>query len=147
MSQISHLYLDKKVESRVYEVFVECIANASTSESVNRLVADLLSPTERLMLAKRLSIALLLIKKYDQRTISKWLKVSLGTVSKVSLVLQKGNGGYNQIIHTVLRKEELQELIRKVDDALAQILPPLSRNWKSYRRRRWEEKMNDQKAF
>jgi uncharacterized protein YerC len=147
MSQISHLYLDKKVESRVYEVFVECIANASTSTSVNKLIADLLSPTERLMLAKRLSIALLLIKKYDQRSISNWLKVSLGTVSKVSLVLQKGSGGYAQIIHTVLKKEELQELIRKVDDALSQILPPLSRDWKSYRRNQWEEKINDHKVF
>ncbi|MEK7532998.1 MAG: Trp family transcriptional regulator [Patescibacteria group bacterium] len=148
MTQISRIPLRKEVEQRVYEVLMESIAAARTRDTVVRLVDDLLSPTERLMIAKRLSIALLLLKHYDQRTISSWLKVSLGTVSKVSLALQRGRGGYQTVIATILGKEELQSLIRKIDDALANLFgPPPGRDWRSWRRRRWEAKMAAQKAF
>jgi len=147
MTQVSKNILHKEVELRVYEVLMESIASARTHETVNKLLDDLLSPTERLMIAKRLSIALLLMKKYDQRTISKWLKVSLGTVSKVSLVLQTGHGGYHSVIGSLLQKEELRAFIQKIDDALADIFPPRHRNWSRWRKERWEEKTKNNKAF
>jgi hypothetical protein len=99
------------------------------------------------MLAKRLAIALLLLKKYDQRVISRWLKVSLTTVSKVSLTLQTGKGGYQLIIGSMVRKEELHAFLRKIDDALADLLPPAGRNWSNWRRARWQEKIERQKPF
>ncbi len=68
MTQVSKIPLHKEVENRVYEVLMESIAVARSHETVNKLLNDLLSPVERLMIAKRLSIALLLMKKYDQRT-------------------------------------------------------------------------------
>lgn len=147
MTQVSRIPLRKEIEQRVYEVLMESIAVARSRNTVTRLLDDLLSPTERLMIAKRLSIALLLLKKYDQRTISRWLKVSLGTVSKVSLALQKGRGGYQAVIGSILRKEELKALIEKIDDALADMFPPVSRDWHHWRRQRWEAKIADQKPF
>jgi uncharacterized protein YerC len=147
MTQISRIPLQKEVEKRVYEVLLESIAVARTKNTVMYLINDLLSPTEQLMLAKRLSIALLLLKKYDQRTISTWLKVSLATVSKVSLILQRGNGGYHEVIGSVLKKEELHALIQKIDDALAELLAPRNLNMRSWRKRRWQAKMERIKAF
>ncbi len=147
MTQVSRIPLRKEVEMRVYEVLMESIAAAKSRDTVSRLLGDLLSPTERLMIAKRLSIALLLLKHYDQRTISRWLKVSLGTVSKVSVMLQSGKGGYLAVVGSLLRKEELKAFIQKIDDALADMFPPVGRDWRSWRKRRWEAKMASQKAF
>lgn len=148
MTQVSRVPLNKEIEKRVYEVLLESIAVARTHETVNKLLDDLLSPTERLMIAKRLSIALLLMKHYDQRKISQWLNVSLGTVSKVSLALQKGNGGYQSVIGSILKKEELKAFIQKIDDAMADFFPPpVGRDWSHWRRSRWEAKMKDKKAF
>lgn len=147
MTQVSKYPLRKEIEMRVYDVLMESIAAAKSRGTVERLIEDLLSPTERLMIAKRLSIALLLLKKYDQRTIAGWLRVSLGTVSKVSLVLQKGQGGYKSVIGVILRKEEFKALISKIDDALADMFPPVGRDWRHWRRARWEEKMSNQKPF
>ena len=126
---------------------MESIAAAKSHGIVNNLLDDQLSPTERLMIAKRLSIALLLMKKYDQRLISKWLKVSLATVSKVSLALQSGRGGYQSVIGSILRKQELKAFLDKIDDAIADMFPPRHRNWSHWRRQRWEEKLARQKAF
>ena len=147
MTQISKYPLSKEIEERVYEVLMESIAAANSKTTVHNLLNDLLSPTERLMIAKRLSIALLLLKKYDQRLISRWLKVSLTTVSKVSLALQSGRGGYQSVIGSILRKEELKEFLNKIDDAIAEMFPPRHRNWSHWRRERWEEKITRQKAF
>lgn len=147
MTQISKYPLTKEVEKRVYEVLMESIAVANSHSTVDSLLDDLLSPTERLMIAKRLSIALLLMKKYDQRLISRWLKVSLATVSKVSLALQSGHGGYQSVIGSILRKESLKEFLDKIDDTLAELFPPRHKNWSHWRRERWEEKMRDKKAF
>ncbi|EKD87334.1 MAG: hypothetical protein ACD_36C00134G0003 [uncultured bacterium] len=147
MTQVSRIPLRKEVEQRVYEVLMESVAAATSKSTVSRLLDDLLSPTERLMIAKRLSIALLLLKKYDQRTISRWLKVSLGTVSKISLVLQKGHGGYQSVIGSILRKEELKALIEKIDAALANMLPQFGRDLRGWRKRRWEARIANQKPF
>ena len=147
MTQVSRIPLRQEVEKRVYEVLMESVAAAKSHDTVSRLLDDLLSPTERLMIAKRLSIALLLLKRYDQRTISNWLKVSLGTVNKVSLSLQSGRNGYQSVIGIILRKEELKGFIQKIDDAMAEVFAPRNSNMRNWRRRRWEEKMADQKEF
>ena len=136
----------KEVEQRVYEVLMESVAAAKSHDTVSRLLDDLLSPTERLMIAKRLSIALLLLKHYDQRTISKWLKVSLGTINKVSLSMQVGRGGYQAVIGSILRKEELKGFIRKIEAELSTLLLPKTdrRHWQKIR---WQTKVGNQKAF
>ena len=147
MTQVSKHPLRKEIQERVYEEFTESLAMVKSKGQVDRLVDDLLSPTEKTMLAKRLSIALLLMKKYDQRAVSRVLKVSLGTVSKVSSAMQKGNGGYAMVVGSILKGESLRAFLQKLDDALADLMPPANRNWSNWRRERWEAKMEDQKPF
>ncbi len=147
MTQVSRIPLKKEIENRVYEVLMESIAAAKSHDTVNRLLDDLLSPTERLMIAKRLSIAFLLFIKYDQRTISKWLKVSSTTVSKVSLSMQVGRGGYRSIIESILRSEELKGFIQKIELALSDIILPKHVARSSWHQRHREAKMVSQKAF
>ncbi|MBI5613588.1 hypothetical protein HY947_01570 [Candidatus Gottesmanbacteria bacterium] len=147
MTQVSRLPLRRKVEQRVYELLLESIAAADSAPKVERFLSDLLSPTERLMIAKRISIALLLIKNYDQRTIAKWLKVSLTTVSKISTVLQRKSDGYKTIVSAILKKERFKSLLRNIDDAIGRIMPPLGRNWGHWKREQWKQKMEDHKPF
>ncbi len=147
MTQVSRIPLQKEVEKRVYEVLMECVMTTSTHDSVDHLLTDLLSPTERLMIAKRLAIALLLLKGYEQRVISHWLKVSLATVSKVSLAIQRGNNGYRIVIGSLLKKEKLEKFIQKIDDTLADLMPPMGKNWANWRRARWKKKVESQKIF
>ncbi len=147
MTQVSRIPLQKEVEKRVYEVLMESIVSASTHHAVDQLLNDLFSPTERLMIAKRLAIALLLLKGYEQRVISQWLKVSLATVSKVSLAIQRGNNGYKIVIGSLLRKEELATFIQKIDDTLADLMPPMGKNWTNWRRARFQKRLESQKIF
>ena len=147
MTQVSKRVLKKDIEDRVYDVLLESVASATSKGSVASLLEDLLSPTEKLMLAKRLSIALLLTKGYNQRAVTNILNVGLETVSRVSRSMQKGSGGYAQVAKAIIQNEKLKSFLQKIDDTLADILPPRHRDWSSWRRERWEAKVNATKPF
>lgn len=147
MTQISRIPIRKEIEKRMFEVFLESIAMVRTPDQVEKLVTDLLSPTEKVMLAKRLSIALLLYKQYDQRLISKLLRVGLETVSKVSRALKTGTGGYGMVTASILKQEKYQNFLQKIDDLLADLFPPRHRNWTNWRKERWQEKIRKTNPF
>lgn len=147
MTQVSKKFFKKDIENRVYEVLLESIASATSKGSVAILLEDLLSPTEKLMLAKRLSIALLLTKGYNQRAVSNILNVGLETINRVSRSMQKGAGGYAQVTRAIIQNEKLTSFLQKIDDTLADILPPRHRDWSSWRRERWEAKVKATKPF
>lgn len=146
MTQVSKYPVRKEIEERMYEVFLDSVAMVKTRGQVEKLIDDLLSPTERTMLAKRFSIALLLLKKYDQRAVSSILKVSLTTVNKISRALQKGTGGYGMVINAIVRQEKFHAFLEKLDDILADFVT-MGRKMPHWRRERWEAKIRDQKPF
>src|SRR3989338_6280058 len=146
MTQISKYPLRKEIENRMLEVFLDSIGMVKTREHVQKLIDDLFSPTERVMLAKRLSIALLLLKKYDQRTVARILNVSLGTVNKVSLALQKGNGGYELVVNSIVRQEKFHAFLEKIDETLLDIVTT-GHSLPNWRRVRWETKIRNRKPY
>lgn len=147
MAQVSRLPLRKEIEDRISDFFLEAIGEVSGKNEVGIFLNDLLSPTERIMLAKRLSVAFLLHKGYDQRTISRILKVSLGTVNKVSLVLKLSGEGYKRVIKKITNKEQMEEFWQKIDDFLSDLVLPKGRNWADWRKERFINKLKKQKPF
>lgn len=137
----------KEIESRIFEIFLTSLARVRRKTDVEIFIDDLLSPTEKMMLAKRLSIAFLLAKRCDQRTISELLKVSLSTVNRVSLRLQLGGKGYLRIIQEIIKDEKNDQFWQKLDDTISGIVPPKGTDWRNWRRQRWEKKMSRIKPF
>lgn len=147
MTQVSRIPLRKEIQNRVFEIFLISLAKVHKKEDVEIFIQDLLSPTEQMMLAKRLSIAYLLIRKYDQRSISKLLKVSLSTVNRVSLRLQLNGEGYEKVFRGISQEEKTNEFWQKLDDFINEIIPPKGRNWNNWQKQRWQERMSRQKPF
>ena len=147
MTQVSKQFLGKEIEKRVFEIFLSALSNIRGKEKIEIFLADFLSPTEKIMLAKRLSIAFLLHKGYDQRAISKILKVSLSTINRVSLRLQIGGEGYTKVINEIILNEKVDEFWYKLDDLISGLVPPKGRSWTHWRRELWEKKTSRQKPF
>ena len=147
MTQVSKKFLAKDIEGRIYEIFLRAVAEVKTQNEVEKFLNNLLSAAEKVMLAKRLSIAFLLFKNYDQRSICKTLKVSLGTVNRVNNELKLEGEGYRQVISKIVQMEKLGEFLQKIDDAIASAMPPKGQNWSEWRSKKWKEKMSRQKAF
>lgn len=147
MTQVSKIPLRKEIEKRMYEVFLDSVAIVQTRTQVQQLLTDWLSPTEKIMLAKRLSIALLLTKQYKQRQIAKLLHVGLETVNKVSRVIAQGGGGYEMVVSVFLKQEKQEAFWEKIDDALADMFPPRHRDWSRWHKERFEEKLLNKKSY
>lgn len=112
MAQVSKYPIRKEIADRIFELFIKTLINIKERDEAEKLVSDLLSPTERIMLAKRLTIAFLLEKGYDYRSIKDILKVSSPTIAAVNLARQYGSKGYKKLIDKISREESISKFLR-----------------------------------
>ncbi len=150
MSQVSRRHLDAVIEKRIYEIFVEIIRDLQTTTEVQSLLKDFFTPTERIMLPKRLCIAFLLLKSYDYRTIASYLKVSFTTVNKVSNSLKTGGKGYALVLDRLRKREEFEKQLDKVEQGIVSMLASFggpSRVWKNLERKQRIDSHRNRKLF
>ena len=118
MTQVSKYPISKEVADRLFEVFIKSLLNVRNSREAQDFVYDLFSPTEKIMLAKRIAIAFLLLKGYKYREISRLLRVSLTTIGSVNLSLKLGKGAYQKILERIAREEKLEDFFLNVAEKL-----------------------------
>ena len=135
MTKISRRYLNKELEKRMFELFLKTIVDIKNPDEARNFIEDLLSPTERLMLVKRLAIAILLSKNYTYDEIDDTLKVSRATIMTVSLWIKNGKNGYKKAVEKIMNTQRKEEFIDKVEEMLIQLSGP-----KMYGSRAFEKK-------
>lgn len=148
MSQVSKYPIHKDVEKRIFEVFKNTISYLHSSEDIEDFLEDFLSPIEKIMLAKRISIAILLTKGYSYPSIGKILRVTPSTIANVSLSLKYSGRGYKKIVEKILSDEKRDEFWQKIEDMLTETLPPKKgTDWSKWRSEYEREKWKKRKAF
>jgi Trp operon repressor len=111
MPHISRRKLNKNTQLKIHETLVKTVAKSSSLEKSNSLIEELLTPTEKIMLAKRLTIIILSMKGYSSYRISKILKVSHATVLRLS----KNTSQYKSIEKLISRKSVLKQIEKEID--------------------------------
>lgn len=91
MPQVSRRKLDKEVKQKIYESFYKALGLLGEKDA-KYFVNDLLTPTEKIMIAKRFAIAILLSQEWSYDAIRETLKVTQTTISSVSRVLTFSTG-------------------------------------------------------
>lgn len=147
MAQVSKYPITKDVEIRIYEILFKVIGDLKSPFEIKEFFDEFLSPVEQIMLAKRLSIALLLAKGYDYAAIRKTLRVSPPTISRVALSLRYMGKGYKRVVEKLLREEKIAEFFQKVEDVVLDHVPPKGKNWSYWRSEREAKKRTRRKAF
>ena len=118
MPQVSKYPISKDVYERIFDVFLKTLAGLKTKKQVSGFLKEFLTPTEQVMLAKRLAIAFLITKGYSYREIANILRVSVSTIGFASLDLKDGEN-YKKVIDKVLKNEEVDEFIENVGEKVA----------------------------
>lgn len=114
MSQVSKKVLNPKITQRLFENFWEMLANIKNPNDIKIFLEDFLSPTEKIMLAKRMAIAILFSKNYDHRSIASILKVSTSTVNNIARQLAIQTPGYQLLIKKYLDKQATREFLEEL---------------------------------
>jgi uncharacterized protein YerC len=136
MARISKKPINEKLLTKIYKLFYEVFSRYEGQDDFLSIIDDILSPTEKIMLAKRLAIIYMLIKKVDYRDITETLKVSSATVVFYSAMFYKKNSRIVNIISNMLKKEKVLNFL---DDFFTDIMirPGIYKgHWQMY----WDHK-------
>jgi uncharacterized protein YerC len=118
MTQVSRNPLPHYLEQQMHKAIRKAFADLRTEEDVAAFLNDLLTPTEKVMIGKRLAIAILLDRGYDQRTIHTIMKTSLATVNSVNFWLKHRGNGYRIVLTKLKNQKEWQEFKEGLDEFL-----------------------------
>lgn len=148
MAQVSKRYLQKNVEERILDLFWTSLSTLSTKETLASFLDDLLTPTEKIMISKRLAIAFMILKGHNYPSINEKLKVSDPTIWNVKQTLLYKGQGYKIAIEKIMTKEKWEKFWQDLDRFLEDTFPPRhGTNWKEARRKQWEKRRKQQKPF
>ncbi|MBI2074947.1 MAG: hypothetical protein HYT83_03880 [Candidatus Levybacteria bacterium] len=147
MTQVSKYPIHKDVEKRMAEILENTIASLSNSEDIKDFLDDFLSPVEKIMLAKRLSIAVLLAKGYQYPAIRQILRVTPSTIAGVSINLRYAGKGYKKMVKKILADDKNREFWQKIEDILSYIPSSKGSDWRYHRGEYEKNKRKNKKAF
>lgn len=116
MAQISSKPLKEEINEQVLELLLKVVTQVYSRNEAVEILDDLLSPTEKVVLAKRLAIVLLLEKGYGYEAIEKILHVSAATIASVNIKLKFEGNGYRYFVRRVLRNQKIRKIWEKLED-------------------------------
>ncbi|MDO8269100.1 MAG: helix-turn-helix domain-containing protein [Candidatus Levybacteria bacterium] len=112
MPHVSQRILDSKTKRQITDTF-ELVLGKMNKNETNTFLFSLLSDTERLMLAKRLAIAVLLSEGVSQSSIAEVLCVTRETVNRIDLALMKRSQGF-QIAFKKINDDQVMQGVKNM---------------------------------
>jgi uncharacterized protein YerC len=118
MTQVSKFKLRNDVWERIFDLFGESILSIKDKKELNGFLEDFLSPTERIMLAKRFAITVLLAKGNDYQSIKSLLRVTPSTIAKMSLLMKCSGKGLTPVVDKILKKDATKIIWEEIQGLL-----------------------------
>lgn len=129
-----------EVLRKIETLFIECVSRCEKPSVAADFLEDLLTKTEKVMIAKRIAIALMLLKQEDVRDISETLKVSFPTIYRVKTWLSYKGAGFRALLEAVIKNDrdmekEHERALLDTRDSPVWFGPT---NWKAKRVGQWK---------
>ena len=147
MSQVSKRQLGAGVSDKLVGLFIKLVQQINTSEQAENMFMTLFSAAERTMMAKRVSVMLMLVKGADYLTIRETLKVSQGTIAKMSQVVTTAPPSVVDWLKEEADADDFTQTLDGVGYRLKGLLPPRGKSWSKWRRQLESERNKSQQPF
>ena len=113
MPPLSKSRVENYVLEKLFDLFFEIIGNNNDKEEFEKIIYDVLSPVERIMIAKRIAIIYLSTKNIEYSIICEILKVSPATVAKFKLITENSEG-IKQALKRIINNEKIVDFFREI---------------------------------
>ncbi|NQV88654.1 MAG: hypothetical protein HQ402_03855 [Parcubacteria group bacterium] len=129
MPHISKNKLDDKTFTQIHDKLIKTISGLRNRNTCKDFMGELLTRTEKIMLAKRLAIIFMVNENISIYEISNILQVSPSTVARISNGTE--NNSYNHILK-IINKKQYGDLSTTIEKFILMGMPPrTSKNrWK-----------------
>jgi len=94
------------VMDRMFKLLFTVIGSQGGEDKFSIIINGLFSPVEKIVVAKRIAILLLILKEVDWRNIKEIVKVSLSSVSKCQMILLN-NQEMKTTLASIIAKDEM----------------------------------------
>ena len=118
MTQISRNPVHKDVYYSIRDDLVWVFSELHSQEDTKVFFYEFFTKTERIMLAKRLAVAMMLHRGFIYRDIRDILHVSTSTITGIATRLDQGGIGLKKIFDKLAREERMEVFWTKVNRAL-----------------------------
>ena len=126
MPHVSKNKLNPDALYKISEKLFRAVGHLKNEKEVAQFFSDLLTKTERIMLAKRLAIVIMLEAGYPFRVISRALKVSEATISTMKDRFDRGGDGYKLALSRLEKEKFWKDFFRLIEKIVApDFLPPI----------------------
>ena len=127
MPHVSKQKLDKETLNQISERLITIIIKLQNKDEASAFLEDLLTKTERIMLAKRLAITIMLERGYPFQVISQSLKVSEATISVMRDRIDRGGRGFKNILEKLEKDRSIEKLLKILDTIISAFaMPPIA---------------------
>ena len=109
MPHVSQRILDQRTKKKITDT-LELVLGKCNKIEINNFLFSLLSDTEKLMLAKRLAIVILLREGIDHSSIAETLSVTRETVSRMELASMKRSQGFELAFIKIEEDDAMKEV-------------------------------------
>ena len=147
MSQVSRYKLDNRVYQKIFALFPQFLYRMTRSGQQNELVEAFLTRTEKIVIAKRIAIAFMLVKDYKYDEIVHKIKVSHGTVAKIADSLKLHENIIVKELQNISREDSFIQFLNSIGYQASRILPPKGRSWSRWRGQLEKEKQSSKSPF
>lgn len=114
MVRVSKRFVPQEVMMKLYNLVFQVVSHSTGKERFFNIFEDIFSPTEKMMIAKRVAIIYLLIKGIEQKIIADKIKVSTATVSKYAILFHKQNSPLTQLLQYMIKKEKVLDFLEDI---------------------------------
>jgi len=135
MSQVSKNRLNDKVYEKIFSLFPKFLYRMTSRGKQSELIDSFFTRTEKIVLAKRIAIAFMLVKGYNYRQISSKIKVSTSTILKVADSLKSHQTSIKKELELIATEDSFVEFLNSIGYQLVKLLPPKGGNWSTWRGR------------
>ncbi|MCX6705341.1 MAG: Trp family transcriptional regulator [Candidatus Woesebacteria bacterium] len=113
MPHVSKRIIDSKIKRNALGSFTLLIKDLNNVSDTEKFLSSVLSETERLMIAKRITAAFLLRHNIESQKIQNLLKLTPGTVFRLKLWIQTHQEGFD-VIFDKMEKQRRSELTKEI---------------------------------
>lgn len=114
MTKVSRLPLRLDVWERIFNLYIETLADLKDPKELSKFINSFYTPTEKIVLAKRLALMVLLAKGQRYDDIRQILKISPPTIARMSLKVKYENEGITPIIEKIFKRQSSQILWKEI---------------------------------
>ncbi|MBU1070895.1 hypothetical protein KKG65_00610 [Patescibacteria group bacterium] len=109
MPQVSKYTPHPFVQKKIKQLLVDCICHSNDTDTTSQFLNDFLTSTEKIVLGKRLALALMLLKNSSIEDIIDALKVSKSTIYKTKEWLEIAGDGYRNALQKIIDQDNKME--------------------------------------